>query len=145
MRWKGSSTRIKDVGIAIRHSRGRILFYTAGSGNGLEGVEVLCPPKLILRKRHFFVMEKYVEDVKQDEKTVPDLLESIMRPTDHVKEELRQKTMKMNQFRPEITKIRVSTFWMSGKLTDSRRRPMPAFSLVSFKHPRPFFRNIWPR
>ena len=32
-----SSTRIKDEGIAIRHSRGRILFYTAGSGNGLEG------------------------------------------------------------------------------------------------------------
>ena len=34
-----SSTRIKDAGIAIRHSRGRILFYTAGSGNGLEGVD----------------------------------------------------------------------------------------------------------
>ena len=26
--------------------------------------------KLILRKRHFFVIEKYVEDVKQDEKCV---------------------------------------------------------------------------
>ena len=26
---------------------------------------------------------------------------------------------------------------MSGKSTDSRWRPMPAFSLVSFKHPRP--------
>ena len=33
------STRIKDAGIAIRHSRGRILFYTAGSRNGLEGVD----------------------------------------------------------------------------------------------------------
>ena len=32
-----SSTRIKDAGIAIHHSRGRILFYNAGSGNGLEG------------------------------------------------------------------------------------------------------------
>ena len=32
------STRIKDVGIGIRHSRGRILFYTAGSRNGLEGI-----------------------------------------------------------------------------------------------------------
>ena len=32
------STRIKDAGIAIRHSRGRILFYTAGSRNGLEGL-----------------------------------------------------------------------------------------------------------
>ena len=33
-----SSTRIKDAGIAIRHSRGGILFYTAGSRNGLERV-----------------------------------------------------------------------------------------------------------
>ena len=34
-----SSTRIKDAGIAIRHSREGILFYTAGSRNGLEGVD----------------------------------------------------------------------------------------------------------
>ena len=34
------STGIKK---AIRHSRGGILFYTAGSGNGLEGLEVVCP------------------------------------------------------------------------------------------------------
>ena len=48
----------------------------------------LCDTKLILRKTYFFVMEKYVEDVKQEEKHVPDLLESIMRPTCLVKEEL---------------------------------------------------------
>ena len=35
-------------------------------------------------------MEKYIEDVKQEEKDVPDLLESTMRPTDPVKEELRR-------------------------------------------------------
>ena len=52
-------------------------------------------------------MEKYVEDAKQDEKTGPDLVESIMRPTCPVKGELRQNLMKMSQFRPEITKIRV--------------------------------------
>ena len=63
--------------------------------------------KLYLRKRHFFVIEKYVEDVKQDEKHVPDLLEAIMRPTRLVKEELRPNLFKMIQFRPEITKIRV--------------------------------------
>ena len=39
------------------------------------------------------VIEKYVEVVKQEGKDVPDLLESIMRPTDPVKEELRRKTM----------------------------------------------------
>ena len=61
--------------MAIRHSRGRILFYTAGSGNELEGVVALCDTKLNLRKRHVFVIQKYVEDVKQEEKDVPDLLE----------------------------------------------------------------------
>ena len=45
-------------------------------------------------------MERYVEDVKQDEKSVPDLLESIMRPTDPVKEELRMTLCKMTQFSP---------------------------------------------
>ena len=63
--------------------------------------------KLTLRKRHFFVIEKYVEDVKQEEKDAPDLLEAIMRPTDPVKEDLRRISCKMTQFRPEITKIRV--------------------------------------
>ena len=63
--------------------------------------------KLYPRKRHFFVIEKYIEDARQEEKDVPDLLEAIMRPTCLVKEELRQNLMKMSQFRPEITKIRV--------------------------------------
>ena len=103
----GLSTRIKDAGIAIRLSRGRILFYTAGSGNGLEEVDTVCPGKLTLRKIHFFVMEKYIEDAKQEEKDVPDLLEAIMRLTDPVKEELRQNLFKLSQFEPEITKIRV--------------------------------------
>ena len=52
-------------------------------------------------------MKKYIEDAKQKEKDVPDLLESIMRPTDPVKEELRQNLSKISQFKPEITKIRV--------------------------------------
>ena len=69
--------------------------------------------KLYTRKIHFFVIEKYVEDVKQDEKHVPDLLESIMRPTDPVKEELRTNSCKMSQFRPETLKNRVSTFWIA--------------------------------
>ena len=63
--------------------------------------------KLTLRKKTFFVIEKYVEDVKQDEKSVLDLLESIVWPTDPVKEELRQHLLKMNQFGPKITKSRV--------------------------------------
>ena len=47
--------------------------------------------KLYLRKRHFFVIEKYIEDAKQGQKVAPDLVESIMRPTDPVKEELQRK------------------------------------------------------
>ena len=39
-------------------------------------------------------MEKYIEDVKQHEKDVPDLLEAIMRPTYLVKEELRTNSCK---------------------------------------------------
>ena len=78
-------------------------------------------------------MEKYIEDARQREKDVPDLLESIMRRTCLVKEELRPNLMKMNQFRPKIRKIRGFNFLDSGNLTDSRRRPMPAFSPVGFE------------
>ena len=98
------STRIKDAGIAIHHSRG-YLFYTAGSRNELEGTGSRGSVKLYLRKRHFFVTEKYVEDAKQEEKDVPEIVESIMKPTCLVKEELRQMLFKMHQFRPEIIKI----------------------------------------
>ena len=104
------STRIKDAGIAIRHSRGRILFYTAGSRNRLKEVgigDADTKRKLYPGKIHFFVINKYVEDVKQEEKHVADLLEPIMRPTCLVKEELRPNLFKLNRFRPEITKMRV--------------------------------------
>ena len=47
-------------------------------------------------------MKKYVEDVKQEEKDVPDLVESVLRPTDPVKEELRKILMKISRFRPNI-------------------------------------------
>ena len=65
-----------------------------------------------ISKGYFFLMEKYNEDARQDEKHVPDLLEAIMRPTDPVKEELRQKLSKMTQFGSKITKMRVSKFWI---------------------------------
>ena len=52
-------------------------------------------------------MEKYIEDARQDEKDVPDLLGAIIQPPGLVKEELRQILFKMLQFRPEILKIPV--------------------------------------
>ena len=50
---------------------------------------------------------------------MPDLLESIIPPPDLVKEELRQKLSKIDQFGSKIKKIRVCTFQMSGKIPDS--------------------------
>ena len=64
-----------------------------------------------LKKKTLFLVEKYIEDARQDEKHVPDLLESIMRPPDPVKDELRQKLSNIDQFVSKIKKIRVSTFW----------------------------------
>ena len=43
-------------------------------------------------------MGKYIEDAKQEEKDVPDLLEAIMRRTCLVKEKLRPILFKMNAF-----------------------------------------------
>ena len=54
--------------------------------------------KLHLRKKRVFGIEKSIEDAKQKEKNVPDLLEAIMRPTDPVKEELRRNLCKMSNF-----------------------------------------------
>ena len=65
-----------------------------------------------ISKIHIFLIEKDFEDARQDEKHVPDLLESLMRPTDPVKDELRQKLFKIDQFGSKITKMRVSKFWI---------------------------------
>ena len=68
--------------------------------------------KLYPRKTYVFLIEKCFEDARQGEKHVPDLLESIMKPKDPVKEELRQKLFEMTQFGPKIKKMRVSKFWI---------------------------------
>ena len=63
-----------------------------------------------LKKRHCFVIEKCIENVRHDEKHVPDLLELIIQPKLFVKDEARQKLFKMIQFGLKIKKINVSTF-----------------------------------
>ena len=57
-------------------------------------------------------MEKCFEDVRQDEKHVPDLLEAIDQPPDPVKEELRRKLFKITHISSKITKMMVSKFWI---------------------------------
>ena len=52
------------------------------------------------RKRHNDVLEKDIEDVKRDEKDVPDLVESPMKGCGLVKEELQPILFKMTQFKP---------------------------------------------
>ena len=94
-------------------------FYTTGSRNVLERVVGVGPGPKILRKRPVFLIEKYIEDARQDANHVLDLLESIIRPTDPVKAESRQKLFKMTQFGSKITKIRVCMFQMSGKMIRS--------------------------
>ena len=101
-----------------------------------------------ISNRHFFLMEKSIEDVRQDEKHVPDLLESIMRPTDPVKEELRQKLFKMNKF---DSKIKKNTENQCFKILDSRNpkfsrwRPTQPSRAVGFKQETAFQTRINPK
>ena len=56
------STRIKDAGITICHSRGRILFYTAGSRHGFEGMDTVCwhTKKVCIRTQQHFHPIKHI-------------------------------------------------------------------------------------
>ena len=56
---------------------------------------------MTLRAISFFVIEEYVEDVKHDEKDIPDLVESIMKALGFVKEEIRRIPYKIHQLRPK--------------------------------------------
>ena len=79
---------------------------------GWRGLTTTHKKKLYRRKSHCFVIEKYIEDAKQDEKSVADLLEAIMRPTCLAKEELRPILFKLSQFGSKIRKVKASTFWI---------------------------------
>ena len=75
----------------------------------MEPVATHTKKQKTISKRQFSLIEKCFEDVRQDEKHVPDLLGAVMRPTDPVKEELRQKLFKIES---KIKKIKVSNFWI---------------------------------
>ena len=79
---------------------------------GLAAVRRHAHKEVVPKKKYFFVVEKYLEDAKQDENHVPGLLEAIMRPTGLVKEDSRPILSKMNQFGSKIVEIMVSTFWI---------------------------------
>ena len=92
--------------------------------------------KLSLRKTHLFLKEKYVRDIIWDQTFALDLLESIMKPTDPVKEELRWILSNTFHSRPTITNIKVCTFQMSEKLRNFRRK-RPAGAKYVFFDPFP--------
>ena len=54
-----------------------------------------------------FLIDNYFEDVRQDEKHVPALLESIVQSVGFVNGELRPISFKISQVRPEINNMRV--------------------------------------
>ena len=78
----------------------------------MESVGTHTKTQKTISKGHFFLIEKYNEDARQDEKHVPDLLESIIPLPGLVKDELRQKLFKITQFGSKIKKMRVSKFWI---------------------------------
>ena len=59
-----------------------------------------------------FSIEKYIEDARQAERHVPDLLEAIIQPPGLVKEELRPILFKMSKVYSKIKKFKVSAFWI---------------------------------
>ena len=121
-----------------------VVNHTAGSRNRFEGMESVCThtkTQKTISKRHFFLMEKCFEDVRQDEKHVLDLLEAIIRPTDPVKEELRPISFKMTQLGSKIEKVRVCTFQMSGKIPDSTN---VASEAVILTHPHTLLQYLAP-
>ena len=106
-------------------------FYTAGPRKGLEAADTGArthKKEVVPTSRNkytFLLQKKYIEDVEQEKKDVPDLLGSIMRPTDPVKEELRRILMKISQFRSKFQEYKVCSFQMSAKILDFRQR-LPA-------------------
>ena len=68
-----------------------------------------------ISKRQAFLIEKYIEDARQDEKHVPDLLEAIMKGSGLVKEELRLILYKLSQFRSKSLKSGFALLRCPGK------------------------------
>ena len=74
-------------------------FYTAEARNGLRGGtsgEDTQEEKLPPRKRHFFLVGKYVGDIILGQNFRPDLLEWILKSSHLLKEELRRISLKMH-------------------------------------------------
>ena len=143
-----SSTRIKDAGIAIRHSQGYTFSILQGPERDLREWKrcVDTQKQKTISKGYVFLIEKYFEDARRDEKHVPDLLGSIIQPPDPVKDELRQKLFKMTQFGSKIKIQENEGFKIldSGNPKFSRRRPTQPSRPVGFQQETAFHIPINP-
>ena len=125
-----------------------------GVGRGGHRWLALSKRKLSPGKRHFFVIEKYIGDVKQKEKDVPDLVESIMRPTDPAKEGLGGFCPKWVNLDSESKNLGFAPFrcrgesWIStgGCLQEQSRLCLDTFQPKSIvkRHPKPKKCGLWP-
>ena len=89
--------------------------------------------KLYPRKNNFFVMETYIEDAKQEEKDVPGSAGSDNEAHLSCKRRVTENFVQNASIWIQNHKNQGFNFLDSGNLTDSRRRPMPAFSPLGFK------------
>ena len=86
--------------------------------------------KLTVRKTTFLVIENYIEDVKQDRKMAPDLVERTMKGSGIVKESPRLISFEISQLRSRITKspkVQSPKNWFADHHLPILMRP-PSFS-----------------
>ena len=111
-----------------------IPFFTVGSRKGLKSVVGHGPggkKDVDPKKKILFCYRKKCQGRQPDQQMVLDLVESIIRPTDPAKDELRLILFNIVQFRPYMQEFRLCTSWTSRKCTDSCQRPAQPASLPS--------------
>ena len=129
-------TCIKDAGIAIRHSRGRVLFFTAGSRNGLEGVDgkgVHTQKQVNLKNMTLFCYRKIIWGRQTGWKTRPASAGSDNEAHWSCKRRVAAKVVQNLPIWVENHKNQGFKMLDSGNPKFSRRRPTQPSRLVSFK------------
>ena len=108
----------------------RVQKWISGNGNGVYPQDV----------REFQGLEKYFEDVREDEKHIPDLLESRMRPTDPVKKSYGGFWWKWFNLH---SKSKKSRFQLFGFRKSKASPPEANASLLAGRFPSIARPNIW--
>ena len=129
-------TRIKDAGIAIRHSQGYTFFYTAGSRKGLVGVGIgwrWHKKEVVPKKNTRFCYRKICWGRQTEGKRPPKSAGIDNEASWSCKRRVTANFVQNKSIWVQNLKNQGFNFLDSGNLTFSHRRPLPAFSLVGFK------------